>query len=82
MVLPIHGRFDLSPLPKRADHSWPVQYVNAVVRQFEEMVEQSERQPLVLSIALHSFIFGQPHRLRALREGLCSIPDNTRHGSG
>lgn len=47
----------------------PQQFVDAMVRQFEEMVEQSEHQPLVLAISLHTFIFGQPHRLRLLREG-------------
>jgi len=56
----------------------PEQYVRAVVRQFEEMIEQSERQPLVFSIALHSFIVGQPHRLRVLRDGLRRIRQHPR----
>jgi allantoinase len=47
-----------------------VQFMDATVRQFEEMVEQSAKQPLVLAISLHTFIMGQPHRLRVLREGL------------
>jgi len=54
-------------------HHDPLQFVGTVVRQFDEMVEQSERQPLVFSIALHAMIFGQPHRLRALRDGLRRI---------
>jgi allantoinase len=56
----------------------PVQYVEAVVRQFEEMLEQSERQPLVFALSLHTMISGQPHRLRALREGLRRIFANPR----
>jgi allantoinase len=48
----------------------PMQFIDTVVRQFEEMVEQSERQPLVLAISLHTFIMGQPHRIRVLRDGL------------
>ena len=35
--------------------------------QFDEMLEESERRPLVMSIVLHSFILGQPHRLRQFR---------------
>jgi len=54
-------------------HHDPLQFVDTVVRQFDEMIEQSERQPLVFSIALHAMIFGQPHRLRALRDGLRRI---------
>ena len=37
------------------------------------MIEQSARQPLVFAISLHTMIFGQPHRLRPLREGLRRI---------
>lgn len=54
-------------------HHDPLQFVDTVVRQFEEMIEQCERQPLVFAIALHAMIFGQPHRLRALRDGLRRI---------
>ena len=35
--------------------------------QFEEMTRQSAREPLVMGIALHPYIVGQPHRLRHLR---------------
>lgn len=38
--------------------------------QFDEMLEQSARRPLVMSVVLHPFIMGQPHRLRPLREAL------------
>ena len=49
------------------------QFVDTFVRQFEEMVETSARQPLVCPISLHTMIFGQAHRIRALREGLRHI---------
>jgi hypothetical protein len=39
-------------------------YGEIVLRQFEEMLEQSAERPLVLAISLHTFIMGQPHRLR------------------
>ncbi len=41
-----------------------------MVKQFEEMLRQSEKQPLVLGIALHTMIMGQPHRLHVLREAI------------
>jgi hypothetical protein len=37
------------------------------------MLEQSARQPLVMGIALHPYIVGQPHRLRHLRRALAHI---------
>lgn len=48
-------------------HHDPVQFADILVRQFEEMVESSDRWPQVFPISLHTMIFGQPHRLRALR---------------
>jgi allantoinase len=44
-----------------------------IVHQFEEMLRQAEKQPLVLGIALHTMIVGQPYRLYALREALQHI---------
>jgi len=41
-----------------------------MIDQFEEMVEQSERHPLVMNISVHPFIFGQPYRLRPFRQAL------------
>ena len=35
--------------------------------QFDEMLEQSAERPMVMTIILHPFILGQPHRLRLLR---------------
>ncbi|GAA4321417.1 polysaccharide deacetylase family protein [Pigmentiphaga soli] len=49
------------------------EFAAMIVRQFEEMLRQSARQPLVLGIALHTMIVGQPHRLHALREALSHI---------
>ena len=46
------------------------EFADMIVDQFEEMLEQSEQQPLVMSVALHPFICGQPFRLRALKQAL------------
>ena len=44
--------------------------VSLIVDQFEEMLEQSARQPLVFALSLHGFIVGQPFRLRPLRQAI------------
>ena len=44
-----------------------------IVNQFEEMIHQAQKQPLVLGIALHTMVVGQPYRLRALRRALQEI---------
>jgi allantoinase len=61
-------------------HHDPLQFIGTVVRQFKEMIEQSERRPLVFSIALHTMISGQPHRLCALRDGLREIFAHPKFG--
>jgi allantoinase len=44
-----------------------------MIDQFDEMLEQSRKYPLVYSVALHPFIIGQPFRLRALRRAIRHI---------
>jgi peptidoglycan/xylan/chitin deacetylase (PgdA/CDA1 family) len=48
-------------------------FADMVTDQFDEMLAQSARRPLVCSIVLHSFVAGQPFRLRPLREALRRI---------
>ena len=45
-------------------------FADAVVDQFDEMLRQSRAQPLVMNVSLHPYVFGQPFRLRRLREAL------------
>jgi len=44
-----------------------------MIDQFDEMLLQSEKWPLVCTIVLHPFVIGQPFRLRALRRALAHI---------
>ena len=46
------------------------EFADMIVDQFEEMLEQSDKAPLVLGLALHGFIVGQPFRLRPLRQAI------------
>jgi allantoinase len=46
------------------------EFCDMIVDQFDEMIEQCESAPLVCSISIHPYVFGQPFRLRALRRAL------------
>jgi allantoinase len=48
-------------------------FADMIVDHFDEMLAQSRRQPLVMGIALHPYIVGQPYRLRHLRRALLHI---------
>jgi peptidoglycan/xylan/chitin deacetylase (PgdA/CDA1 family) len=47
-------------------------FATMIVDQFDEMLASAD-QPLVMSVVLHSFISGQPFRLRAFSEALAHI---------
>jgi len=49
------------------------QFADMIIDQFDEMLEQSKAMPLVMGIALHPYIVGQPYRLRQLRRALAHI---------
>ena len=48
-------------------------FADMIVDQFDEMRRQSRDLPLVLGLALHPYIVGQPHRLKHLRRALAHI---------
>lgn len=48
-------------------------FARMIVDNFDEMREQSARQPLVMGVALHPYLVGQPYRLRHLRRALAHI---------
>jgi len=48
-------------------------FADMIVDQFDEMLELSKARPLVMGIALHAYIVGQPHRLRHLKRALRHI---------
>ena len=49
------------------------EFADLIVDNFDEMLTQSKAQPLVMGIALHPYIVGQPYRLRHLRRALKHI---------
>jgi allantoinase len=46
------------------------EFCDMLVDQFEEMVEQSAKHPLVCNVSIHPYVFGYPFRLRPLRNAL------------
>ncbi|HTZ77641.1 MAG TPA: polysaccharide deacetylase family protein [Stellaceae bacterium] len=48
-------------------------FADMIVDNFDEMREQAKRKPLVMGVALHPYIVGQPYRLRHLRRALRHI---------
>ncbi len=48
-------------------------FADMIVDAFDEMLRQSADQPLVMGIALHAYLVGQPHRLKHLRRALAHI---------
>jgi peptidoglycan/xylan/chitin deacetylase (PgdA/CDA1 family) len=56
-------------------------FADMIVDQFEEMLEESSRQPLVMAVSLHTFVCGQPFRMRALRRALLHCVQHPRRES-
>ena len=48
-------------------------FADMIVDQFDEMTELSQARPLVIGVALHAYIVGQPYRLRHLKRALRHI---------
>ena len=83
---------DIPSIVARKDSA--AQFADMIIDNFDEMLQQSVAQPLVMGIALHPYLVGQPYRLRHLRRALthiCAhrddiwltrsgdIPDHCRH---
>jgi len=48
-------------------------FAQMIIDQMDEMLQQSRHQSLVMGIALHPYIVGQPYRLKHLRRALSHI---------
>jgi allantoinase len=67
-ILSIPYAHDLNDSLEAVSRRTPSQlYCENLVDQFDEMLEESKERPLVMSVVLHSFILGVPHRLRRFR---------------
>ena len=48
----------------------PQEFAQMAIDQFEQMLKDSEKQPLVCGLSTHTFVIGQPFRLPYLRKVL------------
>ncbi|WP_251976224.1 polysaccharide deacetylase family protein [Salinicola avicenniae] len=65
---------ELNDIPTISTHRVSMEEFCDMIRdQFHELREQSRHQPLVMGIALHPFLTGQPFRLRRLRAVLTEL---------
>lgn len=55
-------------------------FAQLIIDHFDEMLVQAQRQPLVMGIALHPYLVGQPYRLRHLRRALSHIASHRAPG--
>jgi peptidoglycan/xylan/chitin deacetylase (PgdA/CDA1 family) len=55
-------------------------FAQLIIDQFDEMRDQARRQPLVMGIALHPYLVGQPYRLRHLRRALQHLAGHRDRG--
>ncbi|MBN2760818.1 MAG: polysaccharide deacetylase family protein [Rhodobacteraceae bacterium] len=59
---------DIPSIVARKDGA--AQFADMIIDNFDEMLVQAQSQPLVMGIALHPYLVGQPYRLRQLRRAL------------
>ncbi|MGU3536569.1 polysaccharide deacetylase family protein [Methylobacterium sp. A54F] len=62
---------DIPAIVARKDSA--TDFADMIVDAFDEMLAQAQAAPLVMGIALHPYIVGQPHRLRPLRRALAHV---------
>ena len=67
-ILSVPYAHDLNDSLELVSRRTPSQlYYECLIDQFDEMLRESERRPLVMPIVLHSFVAGQAYRLRQFR---------------
>lgn len=53
------------------------EFADMIIDAFEVMLAESERRPLVMGIALHAYLMGQPHRFRHLERALAYLREKS-----
>ncbi|WP_425417014.1 polysaccharide deacetylase family protein [Oricola indica] len=53
------------------------EFADMIIDAFEVMLAESERRPLVMGVALHAYLMGQPHRFRHLERALAYLRDKS-----
>lgn len=80
-ILSIPYPIEINDSPVMLTRAQPAtDFTQMIADQFEEMLYLSAKQPLVCGISLHTFVVGQPFRLRQLRQALALIRNHHRIG--
>ena len=53
------------------------EFADMIIDAFDVMLEEAERRPLVMGIALHGYLMGHPHRIKHLDRALRYMLDNS-----
>ncbi|HXD51127.1 MAG TPA: polysaccharide deacetylase, partial [Burkholderiales bacterium] len=69
LCVPYPAEINDSPAIVHRQHS-AREFCDMMVDQFDEMIVQCAKEPLVCNISIHPYIFGQPFRLHPLRAAL------------
>jgi peptidoglycan/xylan/chitin deacetylase (PgdA/CDA1 family) len=73
-ILSIPYPHEVNDIPMIAlHHGTAPAFADMMIDNFDEMLRQSAKQPLVYGIALHAFLLGQPYRLKHLRRAMAHI---------
>jgi peptidoglycan/xylan/chitin deacetylase (PgdA/CDA1 family) len=75
LAIPYHIEINDSPAQLTRRHTAD-DFTAMTIAHFDEQVRQSANQPLVFSLALHTFVVGQPFRLAGLRQILTHIAEH------
>jgi len=67
LAIPYHIEINDSPAQLTRRHT-ARDFTEMTIGHFEEQLRQSRNQPLIFSLALHTFVVGQPYRLAGLRD--------------
>ena len=81
-LLSVPYPIELNDAPSQLNrHDQPETFCGMIVDQFDEMLRQSRRHPLVMGVSLHTFIMGQPYRLKHLRRAVEYVVANAPEGA-
>jgi peptidoglycan/xylan/chitin deacetylase (PgdA/CDA1 family) len=75
LAIPYHIEINDSPAQLTRRHT-AADFTEMAIAHFEELLRQSQNQPLIFSLPLHTFVTGQPWRLAALRDILTHIANH------
>lgn len=78
-LLSVPYPIEINDSPTMLSRSQPAtDFKQMILDQFEEMLRLSEQQSLVFGVSLHTFVAGQPFRLRQIRQALQAITAHPR----